>query len=464
MIKRNATYRVTVFKPNSDEKPVVIEYPLTCKFNCQRATFSQSNKCTIELYNVDPTKREYIFKDIFADLDPQNWEFVKLEAGWDGALSQIFYGRIMTAYSSKTGGQVDVITRIESIPFDIFNMQTGQTFEAGTSYRDAYKSMAGDLPNCQFGHLGNLNGEFKTQTTFSGNTLECLNELTGGHTFVDNGMLNTIMSNEVIDVPIPLITDDNGLLATPARRQASITIKTLFEPTIIVGQLVEIKSHIQPEFDGQWKVVGFTHDCLISPTQAGQRTTTMELLNIPMALHSDINLTGEKVIEGEYKVKNESVVPLTSKEPNNIRDVYNYIKKNKGKIPNTQITKNIWWKEMLGHNNADAERLSEISLPILKNCFYTAQTFQRVIDKYYSGSKILITSGWRSTRNNKSCGGNPKSKHLQGLAIDFKLPSQNTYNVYQKFEKVWQGWVGFYKDKDFIHIQTANTKGFSNDV
>lgn len=310
MIKRDATYRVTVFKPNSEEEPVVVEYPLTCHFNCQRATFSQSNQCTIELYNVSPEKRKRIFKDIFTDLNEENWKFIKLEAGWNGALSQIFYGRIMTAYSSKSGGQTDVITRIDSIPFDIFNMQTDRTFSAGTSYREAYKSMAGDLPNCQLGNLGNFDGEFKTQTTYSGNTLSCMNELTGGHTYVDNGVLNTIMGNEVVDVPIPLLTDQNGLLETPKRRQASITIKTLFEPTLIVGQLLEVQSQIQPEFNGQWKVVGFSHDCLISPTQAGQRITTIDLLNIPMAFHSNINLTGEKVIEGVNKVKNETVTKL----------------------------------------------------------------------------------------------------------------------------------------------------------
>lgn len=312
MIKKNPSYRVTIYYKNEDEwESITVGYPLTCRFNSVRGTFSQSNKCTIELFNLAPSTRTIIFKDALAgDLNEENWKFIKLEAGWDGQLSQIFYGRILQAYSTKEGGQVDVITRIECLPFDIYNSYSSYTFEAGTSYREAYKTMAADMKDCQIGNIGRLDGTFKTQTTFEGSTLECLNQLTGGNTYVDNGVLNTILANEVIDIPIPLITDANGLLATPVRRGATLTIKTLFEPTLIVGQLLEIKSGIQSQYDGQYKVLGFTHDCLISPTQAGQRITTIDLWVIPTLANSDINLTNEQVTEKPAKVENEKVTEI----------------------------------------------------------------------------------------------------------------------------------------------------------
>lgn len=318
MLKKNLTYRLTVFIPGSEEEPVTIEYPLTCKFNSQRGTFSSANKCTIDLYNVSSEKRTKIFKDaLVGDLDQQNWKFVKLEAGWNGVLSQIFYGRILQAYSSKTGGQTDVITRIECLPFDIFNSQTGVTFSPGTTYKEAYKTMCGDLKNCEIGNTGTLEGSFKTQTTFNGNTMDCLNELSGGNTYVDNGVLNTLMANEAIDVPVPLVTDQNGLLATPIRRQATITIKMLFEPTLIVGQLLEIDSSIQPQYNGQYKVLGFTHDCTISPTQTGERITTVDLWAVPLLTSTDINITGEQVTGGAssvnaYKIKGDTKSPIAS--------------------------------------------------------------------------------------------------------------------------------------------------------
>ena len=319
MIKKNPSFRVTIYPaPITEEEPFVLEYPLTCRFNSQRGTFSQANKCTIEIYNLAETTRSKIFKDaLVGDLEEKNWKFIKLEAGWNGQLSQIFYGRILQAYSSKTGGQTDIITRIECLPFDIFASQSSYTFAAGTSYKEAYKTMASDLPQVQIGNTGNLEGTFKTQTTFEGNTLECLNQLTGGNTFVDNGILNTLMANEVIEVPIPLVTDSNGLLSTPIRRLATLTIKMLFEPSLIVGQLLEIKSSTQSEFDGQYKVLGFNHDCTISPTQAGQRITTVDLWAIPTLARTDINITNEEITGGAsdlkaYKVKGEDLSPIGS--------------------------------------------------------------------------------------------------------------------------------------------------------
>ena len=316
MVKKNPSYRLTVYpSPKSKEEPFTIEYPITCRFNSIRGTFSQANKCTIELYNLAPATRVKIFKDaLVGDLSEKNWKFVKLEAGWDGVLSQVFYGRILQAYSSKTGGQTDIITRIECLPFDIFSSQSSYTFAAGTSYKEAYKTMAADLPNCKIGNIGNLDGTFKTQTTFEGSSLECLNQLTGGNTFVDNGVLNTLLSNEVIEVPVPLITDNNVLLATPIRRNATITLKMLFEPTLIVGQLLEIKSKIQSQYDGQYKVLGFTHDCIMSATQAGQRITTVEVWAIPDLTSTDINVSNEQVTGGasniKNKVKQETVTPI----------------------------------------------------------------------------------------------------------------------------------------------------------
>ena len=465
MIKKNPSYRITVY--NQDETHV-IEYPLTCHFTSQRGTFSQSNKCTIDIYNLAPGTRAAIFKDALT-LDVANWKFIKLEAGWDGQLNQIFFGRILQAYSSKSGGQTDVITHIECQPFDIFSTQSAYTFAADTSYKEAFKTMASDLQNCQIGNIGTLEGNFKTQTTFEGNTLECLNQLTGGNSFVDNGVINCIMSNEVIDVPVPLVTDDNGLLSTPVRRDASLTIRMLFEPSLIVGQLLEVKSTIQPIYNGQYKVLGFTHDCLISPTEAGQRITTVDLWIAPLLTATDINVTNEQVtnsetqVSGFNKVKNETITPGAEKEPTGVREVYNYLQKNNGKMPNTKITSNVFWKEMIGNDNTDAERKSECTIEVLTNCYYTAQTFQKIINTHFKGAIVKINSGWRSRRNNNNCGGKPTSKHLSGLAIDFNIPSQNTYSVYNKFKSLWKGWVGYYAKQNFVHVQIASTQGLSND-
>ena len=307
MIKQfDARYRVTVY---SNTETTIVEYPITCKFNVVRGVFSQSSKATIQLYNLAPKTRNQIFQDQL-NLDKSKWKYVHLEAGWNGTMSLIFRGRIMQAYSFKSGGQTDVITEIQAVALDIFDYGTYHTFAAGTTFKDALKTMASDMPNVVLGNTGNLEGTFQTPTTFSGSAISQINKLTGGHSFVDNGMLNTLMTNEVIDVPVPVISDSTTLLETPMRRDANLEVKTLFLPDLIAGQLVEVKSEVQTQFNGQYKLVGFTHDCLISPTQAGSRTTQLTLWIGPLLPNANIALTGQTQTQQFSKVKGEKVSPV----------------------------------------------------------------------------------------------------------------------------------------------------------
>jgi tRNA U34 5-methylaminomethyl-2-thiouridine-forming methyltransferase MnmC len=95
MIKQfNARYRVTVY---TQQETIVVEYPLTCKFNVTRGVFADSNKATIQLYNLAPATRNLIFQDAYTDgLDPTKWKYVHLEAGYgDAPMPLIFTGRII---------------------------------------------------------------------------------------------------------------------------------------------------------------------------------------------------------------------------------------------------------------------------------------------------------------------------------------------------------------------------------
>lgn len=313
MIKQfNARYRVTVY---SSTETTVVEYPITCKFSVTRGVFAQSNNANIQLYNLAPSTRNQIFQDQLT-LDPSKWKYVHLEAGWNGTMSMIFKGRIMQAYSYKSGGQTDVITEIQAVALDVFDSITSHTFAIGTTFKDALKTMASDMSNVILGNTGTLEGSFQTPTTFDGMAIDQINKLTGGHSFVDNGILNTLMDNEVIDVPVPVISENTTLLETPIRRDANIEVKTLFLPDLISGQLVEINSSVQPQFNGQFKLVGFNHDCLISPTQAGTRITQLTLWIGPLITNSNNALTGQTQTQPFSKVKKEEVSPVNSQPLN----------------------------------------------------------------------------------------------------------------------------------------------------
>lgn len=450
--QRNARYKITVY---SKTETTIVEYPITCKFNVTRGVFSESNKASIQLYNLASKTRNQIFQDQYTfDLEKQ--KYVRLEAGWDGSMSLIFVGRIMQAYSHKAGGQTDVITDIQAVALDIFDGQSSYTFAAGTTFKDALKTMAADFPNIILANIGTLEGTFKTPTTFEGSTIDCINTLTGGQSFVDNGTLNTLMNNEVIDVPVPVISSTTNLLETPMRRDANLEIKTLFLPDIITGQLVEVSSDISPDFNGQFKLVGFTHDCLISPTQAGTRTTQMTLWIGPMLPGADIAITGGAAPVEFSKVKGEEVSPVKSRQPAAVLDVYSFIQKN-GYAPKTKITNNIYWSEVVKPNSL---KYSKPSIEVLRNLYSTAQRIQTFKDKYYPGATLQINSGWRSRGYNSTLSNaDPNSEHIYGNAIDFKIVGHNTHTVYLKFKVYWKGRHYEHKSYGFIHADQTKNRG-----
>lgn len=64
---------------------------------------------------------------------------------------------------------------------------------------------------------------------------------------------------------------------------------------------------------------------------------------------------------------------------------------------------------------------------------------------------ISITSWWRSEKRNKDEGGNEKSKHLRGLAVDCVLDDEkfkpNFLAAVKNFGLVWKD------EGDHIHVQ-----------
>lgn len=453
----NHTYRVSVY---SDKETTVVKYPITCKFNVTRGVSFYSNRATIQLYNLEAATRNQIFQDRFT-FDPAQWKYVHLEVGYGDATPLIFKGRILEAYSFRPQGSTDIITQIQGTSIDIFDCQTSHTFAAGTSFKDSHNTMASDMPNVIIGNVGSLEGAFQTPTTFDGAAIEQINKLTGGHTFVDNGVLNTLMDNEVIDVPAPVISNNTNLLETPMRRDANLEIKTTFLPDIIVGQLVEVDSIISPNFNGQFKLLGFTHDCLISPTQAGSRTTQMNLWIGAMLPNSNIVVSGESQ-QVFSKVKDEKIQPVLQAQPSDIRGVYNHIQ-NHGAAPHTKLSANIWWDEVVKPNSL---QYAKPTLTHLTNLYSISQYLQRFYNAYFKGSRLTIHSGWRSKAyNNTLVRAAKDSPHLYGKAIDFSINGISPNIVLQTLAR-W-GWGGrkkAYPSDGFTHIDLLAGSGtYAND-
>jgi len=434
---------------NGEAKQKIVTDPITVEFNVTKTTQSE-NTSRITIYNLDGNVREAIYQDrLMLDVN-QNLKWLTLEAGYDDGedykrgMPLVTWGYIQECHSYRSG--VDFLTVIDVTDPDILTEYCGVTFEAGTTFKQAYEYLIAKLPSLKIGETGVLEGAFNIPTVFDGNVFVLANKLTGGHTFVDNGVVHNLNDNETIsDYGCYYIAADTGLLDTPKRYDHILEVSMLFEPRIKVGQLVEIKSSSQARFDGQYKTLGINHNCLISGAESGTRTTTLQLQFIDELPNSNENLTANPAGAPSSVVKNNEITPINQKITSSVESVYKYIKKNAGAIPNKMINSVISWKNMIGNNNRANERFAQLTTGQLQACTEIADRVLKFRNTYFPGKNITVTSGWRSKENNAREGGASRSQHLTGRAIDFKIAGASAALVtsYAKKSKMFMFVKGY---------------------
>ena len=459
VINNQCIWRMFITYINKDTlqpETIKIEYPLTVDFNITKRIDGNTATATFRIYNLAPKTRSNIYQERF-NIGVK--KIVRFEAGY-GAETECFVGYIQEAYSQRQG--VDMITTIEAWDIGLGEPYTAVTFETGTTFKDAYKNIASQIPNIEIGEIGELNGTFKTPTTFVGTPLEILNKITNYHTFVDNGIVKTLQNNECLDVPVHVIQADSGLLGTPLFRGGQLIVKSIFQPQIKIGQLYEIKSVTASNFDGTYKVCGFTHSGTISGAVAGQRITEINLLVGAILPNSNYVITGT-LETGFKKVKLEEVTPVNNSYGSSVEEVYRYIRENNGKVPNKKVTdkSNITWVQVLVNNNSQNDIYKEITKEILNNIKIKVEQLQSHVNTYCKGAKIRITSGWRTKANNASVGGQTgKNGHTNGNAIDFGIENYSSKKLFEIFNVTWGKNIGYVyaNSPTTIHIQ----KGWKN--
>lgn len=437
-------------KDTLQAETVTFGYPLTIDYSIVKNTDANTNTATFRIHNLNPKTRASLFQERF-EIGVK--KIVSFYAGYNGQEKQVFKGYVMECYSEKNGAEI--ITNMECWDIGITEKWTALTFNKGTTFKEAYKHVANMIPEMEIGAIGDLNGTFRTETTFVGTPFDILNKISNYHTFIDNGQVNTLQNNECLDVPVYKITSSTGLLNIPQRRGGQVVVQTLFQPSIKIGQLYEIESQLNNVYDGVYKVYGFSHQGTISGSTSGQRTTEINLLIGAILPNSNYVYTYSEET-GFKKVKVEDVSNVETKYGSSVEEVYRYIRDTKGKIPDKKITKNISWREMIGNDNTDNDRYNELTKSKLYNCETIAQGLQRYKDAYYPSQSLQIISGWRSSANNSSVGGqNGKAGHLYGNSIDFHIIGVNDMTVWNNsLKNYWKNHFGYsLVHKNHIHIQ-----------
>lgn len=251
---------------------VVITNPFTINFSVNRTIFADVNTLDIDIYNLAPDTYNRLFFDYFN----VNHRTITLEAGYAGMeMSVIFIGDVWSCYTSRVNS--DTITKIHAIVGLKSLQQTSDVTLKDISRNEVLAHAANDM-GLQLEIYSGEDTKFNRPVTLSGNSLAIIKKYSDNSAFIDNNVIKVLDTFDAIEGYIPLINDESGLLGVPEHEDALLRVNMIFEPRIIIGQIIEIQSRIAPMFNGQYKVFGIKHAGTISDSIAGEATTTLEML------------------------------------------------------------------------------------------------------------------------------------------------------------------------------------------
>lgn len=101
--------------------------------------------------------------------------------------------------------------------------------------------------------------------------------------------------------------------------------------------------------------------------------------------------------------------------------------------------------------------------PQLLDCLYTLQT------SLGSDSAFQVICGYRSAQTNsmlraRSSGVAEHSLHMQGRAIDIRLPGVDTAQLAVLARRTLAGGVGYYRVSDFVHVDTGAVRNWGDPI
>lgn len=253
---------------------LTIAPPFTIEFDITRNTLSSANVCSIRIYNLSVTNRNAIRFNI---MDTSIFRAVELTAGYGDTtvLPTIFSGNITQAWSVREGN--NVVTTIECFDagFAFANAETNTPFPAGTSQQTILETLAESLPNVFLGSIGDYPGSLSRGAALTGSTTDQLTVISGGGFFIDNGKAHCLGDSECLKGEMSEISSASGLLGTPVRERTILTFDMIFEPRLVVGQLIKLNSITGANFNGPYKIISLKHRGMVSQAVCGDAITSV---------------------------------------------------------------------------------------------------------------------------------------------------------------------------------------------
>lgn len=223
--------------PASQVVPLDAIQPKTrLKFDIKKTTDSSSNKAKITIYNLAPTSRAFLEKDNLV---------VLLKAGYLGGIARIFFGDLKRKITERKGP--DVFTEMEC--GDTEDLLTDKKIQLSLG-KDATLQQ---VLNFALGELGltpeRISGfkdkVFKNGFTFSGTVTNLIDYITTESDqdwSIQDGELQILGKDLATSETAVVVSPETGLIGFPTKTKDGIEFKSLLNPGIRPGRVVQVRS------------------------------------------------------------------------------------------------------------------------------------------------------------------------------------------------------------------------------
>lgn len=246
----NRDYELTI--QTELERAIVVRPPFDISFNADKSTDKSLNKMNVRVFGLSESNQLAIVKNA---QEKKNFE-VSLKVGYVGSIETIFKGYVNIGERSRQGADLPITMECIDGGFDARFSFTSKTVQ-GKSPIDAILE---DMPNIRKGKITTQKKLIRPRVLV-GNSWKLIREnLNGEQYFIDNGQLNILKSNEVINSFVPVVQASTGLLSTPSREESKVTFQTTMNPSLKVGGLCELNSIYAPALNGIYKINTIGYD------------------------------------------------------------------------------------------------------------------------------------------------------------------------------------------------------------
>jgi len=223
---------------------------LRIKFKINRGNVKSPDTATFEIYNLNISHRQLIMR---------SFNQVRFSAGY-GELGLIYLGEILyaTLDGDNEGNIILKITAGDGAT-DYSKASVALAFAAGVDDKDIVQQCLANMENTNGLNIDKLSSvKLPRGSVMLGRCRKYLSLAAANQGRSWSIYNNTLRMLEYSSIPVGMIvklSEDSGMLKTPQRTKDGVIVHCLINPAIQLGSHIALQSSVNPDVDGELKVI-----------------------------------------------------------------------------------------------------------------------------------------------------------------------------------------------------------------